>query len=551
MKKAFTLIELLAVIIILAIVALIATPIILDVIDEAERSANLSQAYLLLSGAENLYTTSQLTGEFNDKFIKGDDIYGEIDTTGEKPPIGEITITKAGEIDFAVYIDGTCYRKGLNDDVITPTYNVDVSTCTLGGTPPVEEEYVEDTLEGGKVVLGAGMVPVKISYNENDASASGIVTVANTSDEWYNYANSEWANAVTVLDGTDVTPGTTIDMTNIVQMYVYIPRYKYKVFESNTKITIDVVFESKDSITGREIALTSAPGDVAGQYITHPAFYYEENGTSVELDGIWVGKFEQGTGNKIVPNINSLNNLNVLSLNTQISSMNNQNGLDDNVDVHMIKNMEWGAILYLAHSNYGICKTGPGDLCKASNEATETIKVKNNNYYSNSSTWDIVTGCGGNDGAVSGTCPATNRWNTDLGVKASTTHNVTGIYDMSGGRFEYMMAVGNGTMSSSGFTSLPDGKYYDSYILPFESTDYTRGLLGDGTKEMMPTGNGLSTWDGAAAIFPDSLYSWFIRSGFSNSSVTGLNAGIFSFGGDTGIAFPSSSSRSVVWVSQG
>ena len=49
-ENAFTLIELLAVIIILAIVALIATPIILNVIEDARISAGRSEANMILGG---------------------------------------------------------------------------------------------------------------------------------------------------------------------------------------------------------------------------------------------------------------------------------------------------------------------------------------------------------------------------------------------------------------------------------------------------------------------------------------------------------------------
>ena len=55
MKKAFTLIELLAVIIILAIIALIATPIVLDVINDARKSASKSAAALVLDSAKLYY----------------------------------------------------------------------------------------------------------------------------------------------------------------------------------------------------------------------------------------------------------------------------------------------------------------------------------------------------------------------------------------------------------------------------------------------------------------------------------------------------------------
>ena len=51
-NKAFTLIELLAVIIILAIVALIATPIVLNIINETKESATLRSAEFYIDAVE-------------------------------------------------------------------------------------------------------------------------------------------------------------------------------------------------------------------------------------------------------------------------------------------------------------------------------------------------------------------------------------------------------------------------------------------------------------------------------------------------------------------
>ena len=51
-NKAFTLIELLAVIVILAIIALIATPIILGIIKDARENAKQRSAELVYTGVE-------------------------------------------------------------------------------------------------------------------------------------------------------------------------------------------------------------------------------------------------------------------------------------------------------------------------------------------------------------------------------------------------------------------------------------------------------------------------------------------------------------------
>ncbi len=547
MKKAFTLIELLAVIIILAIVALIATPIILDVIEESERSANLSQAYLLLSGAENLYTTSQLTGEFITDFDGKEDMYVNIDTTGEKPPIGKITITKAGKIDFAVYIDGACYRKGLDDDVITPTYNVEASTCTLntgGVTPPVEEEYVCDEnnqLINLPIAISDALTPVKIDADGNLTK----VSTTNTNGEWHNYCESNWANAVILNDGVTKNEGDSINIeTEVKQMYVYIPRYEYEVFASSEPRTINVKFQSVTEITGADIDLSTSPAtfNSTDTWITHPAFYYEENGHRVDLPGIWVGKFENGFKNGedenttnveyvIKPNLNSVHSTNIATMYDKI----NDASVPNQIDVHMLKNNEWGAVAYLSQSRYGICP--------ATGDCTD-IKIQNNNYVNAlSEIMDIVTGCGGEETEAISTntgidiCPTDYRWNTTNGIKTSTTHNITGIYDMAAGRLDTVMGTTQIEDGYSGFTSanIPDNKYYNNYV---DSSE----LLGDATIEV-------SRWNGDSNDLPakGGVCSWFGR---GNLAQYNFPAGIFAYSCVWGDAGTSITTRSSIWIVQ-
>ena len=58
-KKRFTLIELLAVIVILAIIALIATPIILNIIEDSRREAAKDSAYGYIKSIENYIMLSE------------------------------------------------------------------------------------------------------------------------------------------------------------------------------------------------------------------------------------------------------------------------------------------------------------------------------------------------------------------------------------------------------------------------------------------------------------------------------------------------------------
>ena len=89
-KKGFTLVELLAVIVILAIIALIATPIILGVIDNARKNSAKDAAYgvidtVKLNYVETLYSNGNVsvayTGNVTDSVI-ADKISGSKPTSG-------------------------------------------------------------------------------------------------------------------------------------------------------------------------------------------------------------------------------------------------------------------------------------------------------------------------------------------------------------------------------------------------------------------------------------------------------------------------------------
>ena len=195
----------------------------------------------------------------------------------------------------------------------------------------------------------------------------------------------------------------------------------------------------------------------------------------------------------------------------------------------MIKNMEWGAVAYLSHSKYGTCS---GGTCKE-------IGINNNSNY--------ITGCGAAAGSSSST--TCNAYNTTTGMLASTTGNIYGVYDMSGGSHEYtmgnMISKDGSTMMSgysansysgyagvvyddgsysnvNGLYSYPNSKYYDKYSFGSEKNDLSRSKLGDSIKENF---NGFYLWYSDLSYMVSSTGSWFNRGG---AYVSRGNAGAFS-----------------------
>ena len=245
-------------------------------------------------------------------------------------------------------------------------------------------------------VLDDGMIPV---YYDKTTETWKKADEANSDRDyqWYDYNSKMWANSVTVSSANrnkykNADLGTEILMDDILTMQVWIPRYKYKVWNYNADGTktsseqqIEITFEKGTSTTGDikcQDSISGTDGDPSetckingnvctdstcnNKTYTHPAFTFGDE----EIQGFWIGKFElTGTISNITvkPNLSSLRKQTVSSFETNIMNMKNsgnQYGLSTSTDIHMIKNSEWGAVAYLSHSKYGTCTNG---TCKKVN----------------------------------------------------------------------------------------------------------------------------------------------------------------------------------------
>ncbi|NLL44209.1 MAG: hypothetical protein GX247_00890 [Mollicutes bacterium] len=300
--------------------------------------------------------------------------------------------------------------------------------------------------------LTKGMIPVRWS-GENWIKAAE--NNQNINYQWYNYDKKIWANAVTVISSTRekhmrAPVGSVIPINEINTMWVWIPRYKYKLFNDNAMSVEEQLIE----IEFDDNSLQKANGSRKGEWLTHPAFTFGDE----EINGFWVAKFEpSGSLNdiKIIPNGFTIRDKRVREMYEASRAMENKEtyGFGKDGDIHMMKDSEWGAVAYLSHSKYG-----KGD------------EVWINNYDA------FVTGCAGNyvdEGPIS---QCAYKYDEPNGENASTTGNIYGVYDMSGGAYEYTMGMYRPTDSTyvkdirSGFNAetsdgdLPESKYWDRYI---------------------------------------------------------------------------------------
>ena len=421
--------------------------------------------------------------------------------------------------------------------------------------------------------IGLSTLPIIIGGNPDgdisNMTISGLANISVKKAAIYDRALSEeeitkyYKDDIVINDDTDLLKYVNFEKTtandeiipenNIESYFVWIPRYKYKLFNVDNYSLTTVASASEVESKAQEIEIEFerknqkiSNGSKNGEWLTHPAF------TSFDTNGFWVGKFETGykgatttssaqvnsndTSKVIIkPNVYSWRGINVKNI-----FETSYNYLREN-DSHMMKNTEWGAVAYLSHSKYGI---------------NDSIRINNNSLrltgYSSTNTptcgW---TNSNEDCNKYGGTEDISQKYNTEIGYLASTTGNISGIYDMSGGSHEYVAATVEGNFEN---LSNYNTKYLDVYSKNLSSTSFQYRILGDATGEMGPftllksTGSDgekiskVSSWYENNCTFLNST-SYFRRGGDFNN---GVLAGIFNFDINTGDNYNSTGFRIVL-----
>ena len=376
---------------------------------------------------------------------------------------------------------GILLGAGLLSYKITNSYALFSSTLT--GAKTIEVTAVGKSLDesgANAPVPTSNMIPV---YYDETAEVWKKADKYNSQEKykWYDYDNKMWANSVTVSETNRSTylnadPGTEIPMDDILTMQVWVPRYKYKVWNYNENGTvasdpqeIKITFEKgtattgeiscSDSISGTDGAvsetcklksdnLACTDSTCNGKTYTHPAFTF---GTE-ELEGIWVGKFEvsaptdnacyisesedncnvTGITPLVKPDVKSYRYAQVGTFESNIMAMNNSGnkyGFATTIDTHMMKNMEWGAVAYLSHSKYGINKeininNSSRFYTGRSGGSTSASKTVEGTYKYNETKQTTTTLTGGTTITKTVTNDTTYPWTETDGLYKSSTQGI-------------------------------------------------------------------------------------------------------------------------------
>ena len=303
--------------------------------------------------------------------------------------------------------------------------------------------------------------------------------------------------------------GTKINNEDVNSYFVWIPRFKYKLWnatgENNIdtynayQIGIDIVFEKDNTSSGviycenlecysDELKITKITQNDNGKYYTHPAFQNLDE----ELSGVWVSKYEVSNNNQTIeskPNNEVWTNNYLSSFYQIIKKLGN--------NYSMIKNTEWGAITYLSHSKYGVCQ----------NNNCQSI-TPNTTYISGNNLYDTTTG------------------------------NIYGVYDMAGSATEFTMSnytdnPNELSLTNSNFQNTPiSNNDYNLY--------YNNGfILGDATKELSLESG---IWYNSANNFINSTNNWLARGGIAKNEF----ASIYSYNATTDITSEYITTRMII-----
>ena len=463
--------------------------------------------------------------------------------------------------------------------------NINVGNNAISGNYDKEKKVNAPALK-------TGMTPIKFSEATTTKKGEAVKTTKEDKD-WYSYENKKWANAET-QDGS---------MWVWIPRYAYRINSDTQTTDVVFLIgTSDNYYDEQGKVqTAKRCKSKDEKVDTTTGYTVHPAFTnetsieYRNGGWDKELTGIWVSKFEAAyatsgeTPNKApvkessvvytsenvwapvieVQGVNpgatgqtdiqarnwldgvyeankekikyptfqgSSYSMNYITINDAnnisraLTEEGNIYGLSNDTDSHLMKNSEWGACTYLARSKtYGI---GNGEIAvnnkNLNNGGLSETKEQGN---TKASAYE-VTGYNANN----------NEWNSYLGsnLSSSTTGNIYGIYDMSGGTWERTAGyINNGNFEAGESVAIGKDKS-TKYATVYPHSDVGANddeksvanyklndkIYGDSVKETAEEGKGSTSWNEDHSYYPVDATPFFTRGGGYGS---GADAGLSTF----------------------
>ena len=281
------------------------------------------------------------------------------------------------------------------------------------------------------------------------------------------------------------------------------------------------------------------------------------------LDGLYgeqTTSIKYPTFRPMTYSMNYINANDAYNISKNLTGINNIYGFNSSsTDSHLMKNSEWGAVAYLSWSQYGTNGTEPyiNNITANSGDEKRGTEINENGQTGLISVYAIT-------GLTTGTVDAevvkitednltdietrigdskTNgisAWDQATGQKSSSTLNMYGVYDLSGGLWERTSSYINNednNLNSFGASIVSNGNISTKYstVYPYKSPESTENkqaginnynennyIIGDAIRETSTAGSEYSSWNGDYSYYNARYDPFSVRGGdFTNNSYAG------------------------------
>lgn len=199
-NKGFTLIELIAIIILLGLIAVIAVPTVKKIVDDAKLKAFEETARGIIRAGNLYYSKEEMIGEelVQTKFSFPNEA-DDLKLSGKLPKSGSMVINADGEIALAISDGKYCITKSYKEKDITTTKNFDTCEIPLGlgdyiyFNPVLNQKCMDYVEANSDLGVTDGCLKWYV-YKETDESY-GLILDHNTT------AGVNWNDTATPTDG--------------------------------------------------------------------------------------------------------------------------------------------------------------------------------------------------------------------------------------------------------------------------------------------------------------------------------------------------------------
>ena len=200
-NKAFTLVELLAVIIILGLLALLIIPRVQNTLKNSKKNIYESSAYSLLKEAESYFLEEKASSKdftaCTYDFTNDSGTCEGFEFKGKKPEEGTLKIDENGNTQFVVKFENNCYTKRMYSGTISVIKNCGKNINLIPEIVTSGDGLYESELEPGRLIYRGGNPNNYIWLDENNDKDK-------TTDELYRIISYETDGTIKVVRKTSI-----------------------------------------------------------------------------------------------------------------------------------------------------------------------------------------------------------------------------------------------------------------------------------------------------------------------------------------------------------